>query len=443
MIVVTTPTGSIGSKLVEALLGANESRARRRAPPEKLAADGPRPRRGGAGLQRRRGRARPRARGRREPVPRGAALLPCAERDGALPAVHPAGVRGDEAQRRLARRHGLRRRPPVGAKAGVVTSSFAKDVEFERAGFHVRALWCPGFMENMLRSVESIRTPGVFIGPSRPDVKAPLVATRDIAASAARLLRDRSWTGAGGLAVLGPEDLSLNDIAAITGEVLGRPVRYQQVPAEAYKAQLLQVRRQRRLRAGPRRHVRGQGPRPRQLRAAHPETTTPTTYRAVVHRGAQAGVRRDRQSVRIPTAAWPRGIPQAGGTQAETAWPIRSGRLSRTERLVTGAGPGDAQGSASPWDRLWASYPPHPLRGEPGWRCVQGQWTAPRSGDARPEAGRALAIAACAVASAITSCSGDLATSTKARRGPEALGLSMPAQSVRLRRRLSGRSRWR
>jgi uncharacterized protein YbjT (DUF2867 family) len=100
-----------------------------------------------------------------------------------------------------------------------------------------RALWCPGFMENLLRQVPRLKEQGMFSGLSRPDVKAPQVATRDIAASAAKLLLDRSWTGQGGLAVLGPENLSINDMAAIMTEVLGKPIRYQTVPAEAYKAQ--------------------------------------------------------------------------------------------------------------------------------------------------------------------------------------------------------------
>jgi uncharacterized protein YbjT (DUF2867 family) len=127
----------------------------------------------------------------------------------------------------------------VNAKAGPVSCALQKDEELERAGLDVRALWCPGFMENMLRSRDSLRTQGAFFAPGNPDLRLPFVATRDIAAVAARLLRDRTWSGPGGVAVLGPEDLSPNDKAQIMTDVLERPIRYERVPLDGYKAQLL------------------------------------------------------------------------------------------------------------------------------------------------------------------------------------------------------------
>jgi len=39
--------------------------------------------------------------------------------------------------------------------------------------------------------------------------------------------------------VLGPEDLSSNDMAQIMTDVLGKPIRFQSVPADAAKAQLI------------------------------------------------------------------------------------------------------------------------------------------------------------------------------------------------------------
>jgi uncharacterized protein YbjT (DUF2867 family) len=123
--------------------------------------------------------------------------------------------------------------------AGPVSASFANDAEIESTGVDYRALYCPSFIENMLHQVEPIKHQGVFFLPLRGDSKTRHVATRDIASSGAKLLLDKSWTGQGGLAVLGPEDLSLNDMAAIMTDLLRKPVRFQQIPGEAYKAQLM------------------------------------------------------------------------------------------------------------------------------------------------------------------------------------------------------------
>jgi uncharacterized protein YbjT (DUF2867 family) len=126
------------------------------------------------------------------------------------------------------------------AKSALLLPAFVMDEMIERTGACYRALWCPAFMENMLRQVESIKDQGMFFAPDPPDVKTPTVAARDIAASAARFLLDRSWTGQGGLALLGPEDLSCNDMAFIMSDVLGKSIRFQQIPPGNYKAQLLQ-----------------------------------------------------------------------------------------------------------------------------------------------------------------------------------------------------------
>ncbi|MDQ2688233.1 MAG: NmrA family NAD(P)-binding protein, partial [Armatimonadota bacterium] len=122
--------------------------------------------------------------------------------------------------------------------AGLVSAAFANDAEIERTGVDYRALWCPGFMENMLMQIEPLKHQGLFFAPARPEVKKPHAATRDIAASAVKLLLDRSWTGQSGLGVLGPEDLSFNDMAAIMTDVLGKPIRFQPLSADAAKAQL-------------------------------------------------------------------------------------------------------------------------------------------------------------------------------------------------------------
>ena len=122
--------------------------------------------------------------------------------------------------------------------AGLAAASLAMDDLIASSGVSYRALTMPSFMDNLLRQAESIKNRGVFATPISGDRKLPSCATRDIAAVAARLLRDDSWSGTGHVAVLGPEDLSFNDMAQIMSEVLGKPVRYQQIPAQALKDRL-------------------------------------------------------------------------------------------------------------------------------------------------------------------------------------------------------------
>ena len=123
-------------------------------------------------------------------------------------------------------------------KAGLVTASIRMVDLLNETGAAVRGLAMPGFMENALQQVDAMRK-GQMFGPLDPDKKVPHTATRDMGAAAARLLQDRSWTGQEDVPLVGPEDLSFNDIAAIISEVIGREVRYQQVPFAGFRAQLL------------------------------------------------------------------------------------------------------------------------------------------------------------------------------------------------------------
>ncbi|MEV0249668.1 NAD(P)H-binding protein [Nocardia sp. NPDC050712] len=120
----------------------------------------------------------------------------------------------------------LGRGTPVAGEAGLVTASLAMDDLLAGSGVAYRALANPSFFENLLEEADSIRDRGVFTDVVAADRKAPLVAVADIAAVAAGLLLDRSWTGVGEVPVLGPRDLSPNDLARIMTEQLGRPVRY-------------------------------------------------------------------------------------------------------------------------------------------------------------------------------------------------------------------------
>ncbi|MFC8127495.1 NAD(P)H-binding protein [Streptomyces sp. NPDC057302] len=121
---------------------------------------------------------------------------------------------------------------PLAHRAGLVTASLAMDDLITDTGVAYRALANPSFFDNLLEDADTIRETGVFTDAVDANRKAPLVAVADIAAAAADLLLNRSWSGSDSVPVLGPEDLSPNDLARIMTEQLGRPVRYARQPLD-------------------------------------------------------------------------------------------------------------------------------------------------------------------------------------------------------------------
>ncbi|APO70775.1 short-chain dehydrogenase/reductase SDR family protein (plasmid) [Rhizobium gallicum] len=134
----------------------------------------------------------------------------------------------------------LGRGSPLADKAGFVTGSLAMDDLIADTGVAFRGLANPSFMDNIARQATAIRNLGKFFMPISGDLKLPSVATRDIAAVAARWLLDDNWTDQGEVPVLGPEDISFNDMAGIISDVLGKVVTYQQISFDAYNARFIQ-----------------------------------------------------------------------------------------------------------------------------------------------------------------------------------------------------------
>jgi uncharacterized protein YbjT (DUF2867 family) len=122
--------------------------------------------------------------------------------------------------------------------AGLVTSSLKADDLLASTGVNLRVLTMPSFMDNLLSQAETIKETGVLSWPSPGDLKAPAVASIDIAEVAARLLLDHSWTGQASVPVLGPEDLSMNEMAQIMSQVLGRPVRFEETDMDLFAKQM-------------------------------------------------------------------------------------------------------------------------------------------------------------------------------------------------------------
>jgi uncharacterized protein YbjT (DUF2867 family) len=167
----------------------------------------------------------------------------------------------------------------VSGKAGYVTASLAMDDLIASTGVSYRALAAAPFMDNMLRQIASIKNQGVFFDMISGDLKQPTCATRDIATIAARLLLDHTWSGVESRPVLGPEDLSYNDMAQIMSEVLGRPVRYQQIPGETLKATLIRYGRSEAMAQGLVDMMAAYDQRMATAEPRTPESTTPTSFR--------------------------------------------------------------------------------------------------------------------------------------------------------------------
>ena len=110
--------------------------------------------------------------------------------------------------------------------------------KLEEAGVvHLRPAY---FMENHLWSIPVIRAQGVMGSPVRADVPIPMVATKDIAEAASRLLLEGTFTGRSVRYLLGPRDLTLAEAARILGEAIGKPgLKYVQFPEEETRRAML------------------------------------------------------------------------------------------------------------------------------------------------------------------------------------------------------------
>lgn len=123
--------------------------------------------------------------------------------------------------------------------AGHVTATLQADDLMSATGVAYRALACGSLMENILRQAQLIIEQGVFRWPSPGDRKMTAVATRDVAAQAARLLQAPSWTGVDEVPLKGPEAISFDEMAETMTEVLGRPVRFQEITMADMRAAMI------------------------------------------------------------------------------------------------------------------------------------------------------------------------------------------------------------
>ena len=118
--------------------------------------------------------------------------------------------------------------------AGPISALHAMEDILHDSGAAIRHLRCGAFMENLLQHAKGIAEHGVISCPMPGRVAIPMVTTVDIADVALRWLVRRNWNGTASVSVHGPEDLSFNQVAAGIERVLERPVRYQELAANAF-----------------------------------------------------------------------------------------------------------------------------------------------------------------------------------------------------------------
>ena len=119
-------------------------------------------------------------------------------------------------------------------RAGPISGLHAMEEILNDSGAAIRHVRCGLFMENFLSQASAIQELGLVSYPMPGHIPIPMTAASDAADVALRWLVRRDWKDVEGIAVHGPEDLSCNQAAAILERILERPVRYQEASADNF-----------------------------------------------------------------------------------------------------------------------------------------------------------------------------------------------------------------
>jgi uncharacterized protein YbjT (DUF2867 family) len=104
---------------------------------------------------------------------------------------------------------------------------------------HLRAAY---FMENNLGAIDMIHRMGLFAHALLPDLKLPMIATRDVGDYAAQRLLDLDFSGKQTRELLGERDLSMTEVTAVIARGVGKPdLRYEQFPYDQVQKVLEQM----------------------------------------------------------------------------------------------------------------------------------------------------------------------------------------------------------
>src|SRR5271168_2442753 len=107
------------------------------------------------------------------------------------------------------------------------------------SALHLRAGY---FMENNLAAIGMIHGMGLVGNALLPDVKLPMIATRDVGNYAAQRLLHLDFAGKQTRELLGERDLSMTEVTAVIARGVGKPdLRYEQFPYDQVQQALTQL----------------------------------------------------------------------------------------------------------------------------------------------------------------------------------------------------------
>jgi uncharacterized protein YbjT (DUF2867 family) len=109
-------------------------------------------------------------------------------------------------------------------------------------GLNVLCLRPTYFLENYLAQVAVIPQIGSMGSALRPDLKMGVIATRDIGARAAEALLRKDFAGKHTQELLGAEDVTCAQIAAVVGKAIGKPdLKYAQLLPQQLKPAMMSM----------------------------------------------------------------------------------------------------------------------------------------------------------------------------------------------------------
>jgi len=110
------------------------------------------------------------------------------------------------------------------------------------SGLNVLHLRAGYFMENNLAAIGMIQGMGIFGQALLPELKQPMIATRDIGGYAAQRLLNLDFSGKQTRELLGERDVSMNEATSVIARGTGKPdLRYVQFPYEQVQQVLMQM----------------------------------------------------------------------------------------------------------------------------------------------------------------------------------------------------------